>query len=324
MDNKTKNSYKTPIRSTISKNNRLISLWDLSNKEDPSQISQWSTKKFKWKCEKGHVWTTAAVKIKRGGGCPYCYGRYATPENNFLIKFPDMAKEWDYEKNRIYIKDVSPRSGKIFYWKCAKGHSWKASPHNRSSTGQRCPYCTNKYTNKDNCLSNSKFSYLLKEWDYEKNILNPNNIVPGSSKKAWWKCNKGHSWLTQIRNRTNVLTNCPYCSKIQLKDGSSFHSMIEAYYYLVFKSLKMTFETQKRYPKSKMISDFYIPFNNTYIEVTSYSKIDLNKKYKKHYMCYLRKIVKKKRLTKKIGARFLFIQHKLTTQERKLVIENKR
>lgn len=54
---------------------------------------------------------------------------------------------------------------------------------------------------------------LMKEWDYNKNIIEPTEIGSGSSKKMWWKCSKcGHEWETAIYNRTSG-HGCPKCSK---------------------------------------------------------------------------------------------------------------
>lgn len=55
---------------------------------------------------------------------------------------------------------------------------------------------------------------LMAEWDYEKNSilgLDPTTLRPGSNKKAWWKCNLGHSWKTTIGNRVRG-SQCPWCS----------------------------------------------------------------------------------------------------------------
>lgn len=46
------------------------------------------------------------------------------------------------------------------------------------------------------CIQNNLID-ILNEWNYDKNYnygLTPKNISHGSSKKVWWKCNKGHEW----------------------------------------------------------------------------------------------------------------------------------
>ena len=64
------------------------------------------------------------------------------------------------------------------------------------------------------CKQNQK-SYLLEEWDYEKNIsITPINVMPNSYKKAWWKCKDcGYEWCTSIRHRAIENTGCRECSK---------------------------------------------------------------------------------------------------------------
>ena len=61
---------------------------------------------------------------------------------------------------------------------------------------------------------------LMAEWDWEKNNtlgLVPNEITSHSGKKVWWKCQKGHEWVTSVANRSKG-NGCPYCSnKIVLK-----------------------------------------------------------------------------------------------------------
>ena len=56
---------------------------------------------------------------------------------------------------------------------------------------------------------------LMAEWDWEKNNelgLNPEKLTHGSNKKAWWKCDKGHSWQKSIEKRNNTNISCPYCN----------------------------------------------------------------------------------------------------------------
>jgi len=45
------------------------------------------------------------------------------------------------------------------------------------------------------------------------NIHESSDVIPGSYKKAWWKCPKGndHIWQATIEDRNNG-TGCPICS----------------------------------------------------------------------------------------------------------------
>ena len=52
---------------------------------------------------------------------------------------------------------------------------------------------------------------LEKEWDFDKNSLDPKRVTAGSHKKAWWKCNNGHEWIASVKSRSDG-SGCPYCS----------------------------------------------------------------------------------------------------------------
>lgn len=59
--------------------------------------------------------------------------------------------------------------------------------------------------------------YLLNEWDEEKNQLyTPETINHSSSLPVWWKCDKGHSWQTQLKSRSTSMTGCPRCNEERL------------------------------------------------------------------------------------------------------------
>ena len=69
---------------------------------------------------------------------------------------------------------------------------------------------------KDYCIKERK-EYILTEWDDEKNLpFTPETISHTSSLPVWWKCEKGHSWQTQLRSRSTTLTKCPKCRDAEL------------------------------------------------------------------------------------------------------------
>lgn len=65
------------------------------------------------------------------------------------------------------------------------------------------------------------YPLLLKEWDYTKNVdNNPFKIGITSTKRVWWKCNKGHSYCASIGSRTRKNgTGCPYCANQKVLKG---------------------------------------------------------------------------------------------------------
>lgn len=71
---------------------------------------------------------------------------------------------------------------------------------------------------KDFCIKENKI-YLLEEWDAERNLpKTPATIKHSSCEKAWWKCQKNHSWETQLKSRTASLTRCPVCYEEMLAE----------------------------------------------------------------------------------------------------------
>lgn len=134
-------------------------------------------------------------------------------KNSLANTYPEISKEWNYEKNgALTPKMFSAHSSVSVWWICSKGHEWKAAINTRTS-GRGCPYCSGNYVlDGFNDLA-TVFPNIAKEWNYERNgQLKPNNVTFGSGKKVWWKCDKGHEWQTAINNRTSNNRGCPYCT----------------------------------------------------------------------------------------------------------------
>ena len=133
-------------------------------------------------------------------------------EKRYVSDDAQLMSEWDFEKNLEYSPyKIMLGSGKIIWWKCAKGHEWQQTVDKRNN-GVGCPYCSNhKILKGYNDLATTNPD-LVVEWNYEKNgNLTPENLIAGSEHKVWWKCAKGHEWQATIVNR-NKGTGCPYCA----------------------------------------------------------------------------------------------------------------
>lgn len=140
--------------------------------------------------------------------------------NDLATTHPNIAKEWDYEKNeKLKPSDVLTGSRKKVWWKCNKGHEWQAIISSRASNGNGCPYCANQKVWKGYNDVATTCSELLKEWDYDKNTIKPEEITKGSNKKVWWICSKGHSYLSSPARRTSQGSGCPICSNKKVLSG---------------------------------------------------------------------------------------------------------
>ncbi len=183
----------------------------LNGELEPEQVTSSSSRKAWWMCEKGHEWQDKIIARREGNDCPYCYGPEAVERYNLADLYPAIAKEWCREKNNpLAPENIAPSSGKKVWWRCGLGHEWKAAVGNRVQ-GTRCPYCHGRYASEDYNLELMNPA-LAAQWHPEKNgKITPRMVTPGSSKKAWWMCEKGHEWQTVIKYRRQG-SNCPYCA----------------------------------------------------------------------------------------------------------------
>jgi hypothetical protein len=229
---------------------------------------------------------------------------------------PKLSIEWDYSRNMgITPNGVRPYSSKKVWWNCEKGHSYSATVANRSLGGS-CPYCSGRKAYVDNCLKTLDPA-LSSEWNYERNEKSPAEYTLHSGQRVWWRCHKGHEWYVKISDRGE--TGCPYCSKIELKDGAICDSLTEAYYCLKLKESGAKFKQHVGIGLGRYSCDFHILDSNEYIETTGYDKSW------RWWRAYLKKIaIKKKHIENVLNAKFIFIQMRITPQQIQYVRKNSR
>lgn len=125
-------------------------------------------------------------------------------------KFPDIAAQWDYEKNGDLTPDkVSYGSRLKVWWKCPKcGYSYqkiignRTAPCKREVESDKCPICLGRVVISGyNSLKARYPEAIDKEWDYEKNTVDPDSISPCTNKKVWWRCANGHSYTSLPFNK---------------------------------------------------------------------------------------------------------------------------
>lgn len=201
----------------------LIQEWHPNNILKPDNITCGSHHKVWWKCQEGHEWQAlVSNRARRGDKCPYCVGKLPTTENNLAVKYPEVCKEWDYNKNKIPPEKFLPKSHVKVWWICPviSSHEWEAAISHRT-IGEGCPYCSNNKIGKDN-----NFAFLqpelLKEWNWNRNTINPYQIAELSSRKIWWKCFKGHEWQDTPVYRVRENYPCGFCSGRKLSSINNF------------------------------------------------------------------------------------------------------
>ena len=216
----------------ISKTNpEVLKEWDYEKNDlvgiTPENMTNGSSLKVWWKCEKGHEYlVTISTKIRQNTKCPYCSSKkILRGYNDLATTHPALLKDWNYEKNDklgIFPNKIIAGSSIKVWWKCEKGHEWVTSVNNRTNQNTGCPYCSNRKVLEGYNDLATTHPELLKEWNYEKNDklgIFPNKIIAGSSIKVWWKCSKGHEWSVASVKRITQNTKCPYCSKTRVLYG---------------------------------------------------------------------------------------------------------
>lgn len=247
----------------------LLNEWDYekSGNLQPSDVTAHSKKKVWWKCSKCcYEWAASIDNRSRGSQCPAC-----TDFTNIVIKgkndlatlFPELIKEWDFEKNDISPYEVSKGSHKNVWWKIlyidpiTKKETvlhWRAVIKDRVS-GNGCPYITSgKLLKGFNDLVTTNPDVAL-DWDYQKNVgIFPEQYSAGSHKNVWWKCRTCDTeWKSTIKDRTGG-TGCPFCNKYS---RTSFPE--QAIYFYVKKYYPDAVNTYKDIFDNGMELDIFIP-----------------------------------------------------------------
>jgi len=177
----------------------------------PFDVTPGSHKKVWWICSNKHEWQAVIKNRVSGSGCPFCSRKRASPDYNLAVKFSALSEEWHPTKNGpLTPSDVTPGSAKQVWWQCKNHHEWQTAVTNRTR-GNNCPYCSGRYPSKDNNLAVLHPS-IAKAWHPTQNkALTPYDVVPGSHKRVWWICDKGHEWQAVVRNRVRG-SKCRQCN----------------------------------------------------------------------------------------------------------------
>ena len=202
----------------------LLAQWDIERNLPltPDDVTFGSHKRVWWTCPNGHSWQAMVYTRSEGTGCPYCTGRKVTPKQGGLVKqFPLLTAEWDVEKNApLTPQDVTTGSHKLIWWRCPKGHSWRAAVYSRTTLGTGCPVCTGRQALAGENDLATLYPDIAAQWDEEKNgALHPSNVTAGSNRRVWWRCEKGHSYRAVIAQRVQRGDGCPYCANRKVLPG---------------------------------------------------------------------------------------------------------
>lgn len=234
-------------------------LWDHEKNSgiDPTRIASRSASvEVWWKCPiDGHSWKRKPSEIavswvrSKKSGCPVCAGKKNKPvkQPTLMKKFPQMIRDyWDYAKNDrngIFPDQLTLGSNRVAHFKCPFDfHEWSGKIHSvvkqqwsRGNAG--CHICNGTDSGKKTQWEKAgKLFDLYAEqiaayWMFERNEANGidlHEVTIGSSKEAWFKCDRGgHIWAARIaavrRSWDNERSGCPFCYRPSLLNGIDKH-----------------------------------------------------------------------------------------------------
>ena len=103
----------------------------------PEDVTGMSQRSVWWTGRCGHSWKAKISNRRNGCGCPYCCGKKILEGfNDAQSRCPELMDEWDFEKNTFLPSEITAGSQKDIWWRCRKGHSWKAKlPGRRRGNG---------------------------------------------------------------------------------------------------------------------------------------------------------------------------------------------
>ena len=202
----------------------LLQIWDYDhNPQSPQEVSFGSNLIVNWKCPNcSYSYPRTIfnqVKIfknrKLNNICPICRGKRIIPGYNSLkAKYPSLVEsEWDYDKNEVLPEHIAPHANKNVWWLCKYGHSYQSSPNNKLNDSGNCPYCSHQKVSIETSLQ-AQYPEIAKEWHPTKNVLGADQVLPYSSREAWWKCSIcGHEFKKIIYHRLQSPFGCKQCNK---------------------------------------------------------------------------------------------------------------
>lgn len=183
----------------------------------PHDLVAGAHKKVWWICGKGHAWQALVSSRTSGGaGCPVCAGRAVIPgENDLASQFPAIAAQWHPSRNGALTPEkVTPSSNRKVWWRCPRGHDYRAGVGARTVSGSDCPYCTGKKVLAGFNDLAALEPWVAAQWHPTLNgALTPEQVTAGSHRKVWWQCPEGHIWKAVIYSRAGPQKcGCPVCA----------------------------------------------------------------------------------------------------------------
>lgn len=250
---------------------QLMADWipDLNLGLDPNLITSGSHTKALWRCHKcGREWRATVHNRVNGTGCTCdARERQAQKLRQRLVERdgslqktrPEIAAQWHPTMNgNLTPNDITENSMYKAWWIGMDGVAWQSVVSVRCRTEKGTKRPKSLVVKGINDLKTLRPD-LAAEWNYDRNQdVDIDTIMPGTKKKVWWICPKGHEWQASVISR-NAGRGCRVCNQ---ERSTSFPEQVIFYY------LKQQFPDAKNryYPEEKLEIDIYLPSEKIGIE----------------------------------------------------------
>lgn len=188
---------------------------------------------FEWKA-------SVNARTNHDTGCPYLSNAAVwTGYNDLKTRYPEIAAEWDYERNRDLIPEkviatsnisvwwkiqyINPQTGQTLYL------SWQTRVSNRTISQTACPYLTNTAVYPGLNDLETQYPEIASQWHpFRNGILKPNQVFPYDKRSVWWYLpyddpltgkHFNFEWKCTIQSRVANKNGCPYLSGASVWPG---------------------------------------------------------------------------------------------------------
>jgi hypothetical protein len=152
----------------------------------------------------------AAAKLHRAGSTSQASAVKKAAER-LQDRRRELERQWHPTKNgSAALEDFPGRNKAKPWWKCERGHEYRALLFGRLYDGTQCPLCR---IYRGSLVARGP-ARLLAEWHPTKNLpLTPDRVRRTAKVTVWWLCSKDrrHEWASRLSTRAEG-KNCPYCS----------------------------------------------------------------------------------------------------------------
>jgi hypothetical protein len=171
-----------------------------------------SDKRVTWRCASGHQWPESIQRRSDfDAGCRACAGLGANSGKYLAARYPELAAQWDAQRNgSLCPENVEATSTESYWWCCAEGHSWLASLRSRARGAGECRYCLRELPSPQWNLA--QVNPALSAWfDTTRNGRGAQAVLPDDARSYWWKCPQGHAWKSTAKAQSGLGLHCSQC-----------------------------------------------------------------------------------------------------------------